>query len=100
MSSLRCVFVRQQAGAQHRHVKILPDSTEKDPKDTSDRVFNKVAWGHFNGTEGVLHACFKVLVIRLDCVRQCLVLVLVGVQIFKYACSTVVEDSVLLVLIF
>ena len=37
-----------------QHVKILPDSTEKDPKDTSDRVFNKLAWGLFYGTEGVL----------------------------------------------
>jgi hypothetical protein len=36
-----------------QHVKILPDSTEKDPKDTSDRVFNKLAWGLFYGTEGV-----------------------------------------------
>jgi hypothetical protein len=36
-----------------QHVKILPDSSEKDPKDTSDRVFNKLAWGLFYGTEGV-----------------------------------------------
>jgi hypothetical protein len=36
-----------------QYVKILPDATEKDPKDTSDRVLNKLAWGLFYGTEGV-----------------------------------------------
>jgi hypothetical protein len=42
-----------------QHVKILPDSTEKDPKDTSDRVLNKLAWGLFYGTEGVLRSVYE-----------------------------------------
>jgi hypothetical protein len=46
-------YCRLSARKARQHVKILPYSTEKDPKDTSDRVFNKLAWGLFYGTEGV-----------------------------------------------
>ncbi len=45
-------------------VKILPDSTEKDPKDTSDRVFNKLARGLFYGTEGVAGSAWRVLLVQ------------------------------------
>jgi hypothetical protein len=34
--------------------KILPDSTEKDRKDTLERAFKNIVWGLFYGTEGVL----------------------------------------------
>ena len=32
----------------------VPRPTRKDPKDTPDRAFNKLAWGNHYGTEGVL----------------------------------------------
>ena len=32
----------------------MAGSTDKDPKDTPNRAFNKLAWCHFYGTEGVL----------------------------------------------
>ena len=32
----------------------IPRPTKKDPKDTPDRAFNKLAWGNHYGTEGVL----------------------------------------------
>jgi hypothetical protein len=32
----------------------IPRPTKKNPKDTPDRAFNKLAWYHFYGTEGVL----------------------------------------------
>ena len=32
----------------------IPRPTKKDPQDTPDRVFDKIAWGFFYGTEGVL----------------------------------------------
>ena len=35
--------------------KNIPRPTKKDPKDTPDRVFNKIAWGFFYGTEGVVN---------------------------------------------
>jgi hypothetical protein len=31
----------------------IPRPKKKDPKDTPDRVFNKLAWGNHYGTEGV-----------------------------------------------
>ena len=31
----------------------VPGPTRKDPKDTPDRAFNKLAWGNHYGTEGV-----------------------------------------------
>ena len=31
----------------------IPRPTKKDPKDTPDRVFSKIAWGFFYWTEGV-----------------------------------------------
>ena len=31
----------------------VPRPTRKDPKDTPDRAFNKLAWGNHYGTEGV-----------------------------------------------
>ena len=31
----------------------IPRPTKKNPKDTPDRVFNKLAWGFFFRTEGV-----------------------------------------------
>ena len=35
-------------------VEILPGCTDKDPKDTPNRVFNKLAWHqNYDGTEGV-----------------------------------------------
>ena len=33
----------------------VPRPTWKDPKDTPDRAFNKLAWGNHYGTEGVQH---------------------------------------------
>ena len=31
----------------------IPRPTKKDPKDTLEGAFNKLAWGFFNGMEGV-----------------------------------------------
>jgi hypothetical protein len=39
--------------------KILPDSTEKDRKDTPERAFKNIAWGLFYGTEGVLYLAYN-----------------------------------------
>jgi hypothetical protein len=33
----------------------IPRPTKKDPKDTPNRVFNKIDWDQINGTEGVCH---------------------------------------------
>ena len=39
----------------------VPRPTRKDPKDTPDRAFNKLAWGNHYGTEGVQIARYTVL---------------------------------------
>ena len=38
--------------AESRHTNV-PRPTSKDPKDTPDRAFNRLAWGNHYGTEGV-----------------------------------------------
>jgi hypothetical protein len=40
-----------------QYAEIVPRSAEKDPKDTPNRVFNKLAWQPFYGTEGVYCNC-------------------------------------------
>jgi hypothetical protein len=40
----------------------IPRPTKKDPKDTPDRVFNKLVWVNHYGTEGV---CRKMSVLRV-----------------------------------
>ena len=42
------------ASTAHQYVEILPGTTDKDPKDTPNRVFNKLACDYYFGTEGVL----------------------------------------------
>ena len=39
----------------------VPRPTRKDPKDTPDRVFNKIAWGFLYGTEGVQYNVNNIL---------------------------------------
>jgi hypothetical protein len=49
-----------------QYVKTLPDSTEKDPKDTSDRVFNKFAWVFLMGLrEYTIFVSFEKLLVPL-----------------------------------
>ena len=47
-------YCQLSARKAHQYVEILPGSTDKDPKDTPNRVFNKLACDYFFGTEGVV----------------------------------------------
>ena len=48
-------YCQLSARKAHQYVEILPGSTDKDPKDTPNRVFNKLACDYFFGTEGVCY---------------------------------------------
>ena len=41
---------------------MVPGCTDKDPKDTPNRVFNKLAWQPFYGTEGVPGSMIKLCI--------------------------------------